>query len=112
MNPFITGARAIRQTRPAGQSSAAISPSIPSEDTSILVYSAHADYEALPGFFPLVEINGFTAIDNANRSTGALGQLDGVDPLNFGSEDRDTTVTVAGGFRYVVNEHLAVRHSL
>jgi hypothetical protein len=35
-----------------------------------------------------------------------LGQLDGVDVLNFGSEDRDTTLTVAGGFRYVANENL------
>ncbi len=30
----------------------------------------------------------------------------GVDVLNFGSEDRDTTVTAGGGFRYLVGDHL------
>ncbi len=105
LNPFITGARAFGKLGLQASLGGNIALE-PSEDTSILHYSAHADYEALPGFFPLVEFNGFTAIDNGNRSTGALGQLDGVDVLNFGSEDRDTTLTVAGGFRYVANENL------
>jgi hypothetical protein len=37
-----------------------------------------------------------------------LSQLDGVDVLNFGSEDRDTTVTVGGGFRYLANDHVQI----
>src|SRR3546814_12362741 len=45
-------------------------------------------------------MNGFTPIDHANRLTGALGELDGVDLLNFGSDDRDTTITIGGGLRY------------
>lgn len=78
------------------------------EDTSILHYSLHADYEVLPGLFPLVELNGFTPINNGNRLQGALGDLDGVDVVNFGSEDRDTTVTVGGGFRYRFNDHAQI----
>ena len=35
-----------------------------------------------------------------------MSQLDGVDVLNFGSEDRDTTVTAGAGFRYLIGEHL------
>src|SRR3546814_6380814 len=73
-------------------------------DTSILHYSLHADYEVLPGLFPLIEMNGFTPIDHANRLTGALGELDGVDLLNFGSDDRDTTITIGGGLRYRFTE--------
>src|SRR3546814_15468364 len=45
-------------------------------------------------------MNGLTPIDHANRLTGALGELDGVDLLNFGSDDRDTTITIGGGLRY------------
>ena len=33
-------------------------------------------------------------------------QVDGVDVLNFGSEDRGTTVTLGGGFRYRLNDHV------
>ncbi len=107
LNPFTTGARAFGKL--GLQASLGGNFALePSEDTSILHYSAHADYELFPGFYPLVEINGFTAIDNADRSTGALGQLDGVDVLNFGSEDRDTTVTVGGGFRYLANDHVQI----
>ncbi len=37
--------------------------------------------------------------------TGALGELDGLDVVNFGSEDRGTTVTLGGGFRYRINDN-------
>ncbi len=107
LNPFITGARVFGDFGLQASLGANIALDT-DEDTSILHYSAHADYELFPGFYPLVEINGFTAIDNADRSTGALGQLDGVDVLNFGSEDRDTTVTVGGGFRYSPTDHLQI----
>jgi hypothetical protein len=105
LNPFITGARTFGKLglQASFGGNFALDQD---EDTSIIHYSAHADYELFPGFFPLVEINGFTAINNGNRSTGALSQLDGVDVLNFGSENRDTTVTVGGGARYRLNDHL------
>ena len=37
-----------------------------------------------------------------------MSELDGVDVLNFGSEDRGTTVTVGGGFRYRANDHVQI----
>ena len=105
LNPFITGARAFGDLGLQASLGANFALD-PDEDNSILHYSLHADYELLPGFFPIVELNGFTAFNNADRLTGALGELDGVDVLNFGSEDRGTTVTLGGGARYRLNDHL------
>ncbi|WP_375593565.1 transporter [Algihabitans albus] len=105
LNPFITGARAFGDL--GLQASLGANIALDSdEDTSIFHYSLHADYELLPGFFPILELNGFTAFDTAERLTGALGDLDGVDLVNFGSEDRGTTVTIGGGARYRLNDHL------
>jgi hypothetical protein len=104
LNPFVTGATTFGDL--GLQASLGGNFALDTdEDTSILHYSLRADYEAFPGFFPLVELNGFSAIDNAERSTGALGELDGLDVVNFGSEDRGTTVTVGGGFRYRMNDN-------
>ena len=104
LNPFVTGATTFGDI--GLQASLGGNFALDTnDDTSILHYSLHADYEAFPGFFPLVELNGFSAIDNAERSTGALGDLDGLDVVNFGSEDRDSTVTVGGGFRYQINDN-------
>lgn len=72
-------------------------------DSSMLHYSVHADYEILPGLFPLLELNGFTTIANGDR---LAADFEGVDLVNFGSRDSGTVMTVAGGARYVVNRHL------
>src|SRR3546814_16245158 len=53
-------------------------------------------------------MNGFTPIDHANRLTGALGELDGVDLLHFGSDDRDTTITIGGGLRYRLTANVQI----
>jgi len=107
LNPFVTGARQFGDfgLQASFGGNFALEPS---EDTSILHYSAHVDYELFEDFFPLIEFNGFTAIDNGNRSTGALSQIDGVDVLNFGSEDRDTTLLLGGGFRYRLTDHFQI----
>ncbi len=105
LNPFLTGAYSVGGVGVQGSIGAHHALDT-NEDTSILHYSLHLDYEVLPGFFPMVELNGFTAYDRGNRSKGALGQLDGLDTLNFGSTDRDTTITGGVGFRYRFNDHL------
>ena len=105
LNPFITGARAFGDFGLQASFGANFALD-PDEDTSILHYSLHADYEVLPGLFPILELNGFTAFDNGDRLTGPLGDLDGVDVLNFGSDNRGTTVTIGGGARYRLNDHL------
>ncbi|WP_282607171.1 transporter [Pelagibius sp. Alg239-R121] len=105
LNPFLTGSTVYGDF--GLQASVGANVALDAdEDTSILHYSLHGDYELFEGFFPLVELNGFTAIDNGKRTTGALADLDGVDVLNFGSEDRDTTVTAGGGFRYRFDDNI------
>ena len=107
LNPFITGATTFGDL--GLQASLGANIALDGDaDTSILHYSLHADYEVLPGFFPILEINGFTPIEHGRRLTGALGKLDGVDLLNFGSDDRGTTVTVGGGFRYRFTDNVQI----
>ncbi len=104
LNPFVTGATTFGDIGLQASLGGNFAFDT-NDDTSILHYSLHADYEAFPGFFPLVELNGYSAIDNAERLTAPLGELDGLDVVNFGSEDRDTTVTLGGGFRYRINDN-------
>ena len=107
LNPFITGATAFGDL--GLQASLGANIALDGDaDTSILHYSLHADYEVLPGFFPILELNGFTPIDHGKRLTGAVGKLDGVDLLNFGSDDRDTTIAVGGGFRYRFTDNVQI----
>ena len=107
INPFLTGTRTFGDL--GIQASVGANLALrPSEDTSILHYSLHADYEVLPGFFAMVEFNGYTALRNGNRSRGAIGQIDGVDVFNFGSENRDTTAVIGGGLRYRFNDHFQI----
>ncbi len=107
LNPFLTGTRTFGDL--GIQASVGANLALrPSEDTSILHYSLHADYEMLPGFFAMVEFNGYTAIRNGNRSRGVIDQIDGVDVFNFGSEHRDTTAVIGGGLRYRFNDNIQI----
>lgn len=104
VNVFLTGARAFGDF--GLQASVGSNFALDTDnDTSFVHWSLHGDYELLPGLFPLLEINGFHAFNNADRLTGPLGDLDGVDVLNFGSEDRGTTITFGGGARYRLTEN-------
>jgi len=107
INPFVTGATTFGDL--GLQASLGANVALDTEvDTSILHYSLHADYEVFENFFPLIELNGFTPIDHGNRLTGALGKLDGIDLLNFGSDDRGTTITAGGGFRYRFTDNVQI----
>lgn len=72
-------------------------------DSSFLHYSVHADYEVLPGLFPLVELNGFTTVDHGDRN--ALN-FEGIDLVNFGSRRSGTVFNLGVGARYQFNEHI------
>lgn len=72
-------------------------------DSSQLHYSLHADYEALPRFFPLVELNGFTTIDDGDRTAA---DFEGIDLVNFGSTDSGTVITGAVGARYRFTDNI------
>ncbi|MEM7225428.1 MAG: hypothetical protein AAF495_20800 [Pseudomonadota bacterium] len=105
LNPFVTASTVFGDFGLQGMFGAnfALEPDV---DNSFVTYSLHADYELFENFFPLIELNGWTAFNQADRLTGALGELDGADYLNFGSDDRGTTVTFGGGFRYRFTEHV------
>jgi hypothetical protein len=107
VNPFLTGATTFGKLGLQGSFGANFALDT-DKDNSFMVYSLHADYEVQKNFFPLVEMNGFTAFNNADRSKGALKDLDGADVLNFGSEDRGTTITLAGGMRYRFTDNFLV----
>lgn len=107
INPFVTGAMNFADVGLQASVGANIAVD-PDVDTSILHYSLHADYELFDGFFPLLELNGFTPIDHGDRYSGTLGNLDGVDLLNFGSDDRGTTITAGGGFRYQFTDNIQI----
>lgn len=72
-------------------------------DSSLVHYSAHADYELFRGFFPVIELNGITTV---NHGTRTVGNFEGFDLINFGSTDSGTVVTFAGGARYRFNDHV------
>ncbi len=88
-------------------------------NSSMLHYSAHADYEVLPGLFPLIEVNGFTTFNDGNELNddlkdlrplfpGGVDGVEGVDLVNFGMYDTGTVVTIGGGFRYLIGDHVAI----
>lgn len=72
-------------------------------DSSMLHYSAHVDYEVLPGLFPLFEVNGFTVVQSGHRTPL---DFEGVDLVNFGSTSGGTVVTAAFGARYKLNDRI------
>ena len=101
---FVTGARAFDKV--GLQGSIGTNLAIDADhDSSLLHYSAHADYELLPNFFPLIEINGYTTIDEGNRTAA---NFEGDAWVNFGSTDSGTVVTVAGGARYRFTKHIQI----
>ena len=96
MNLFTTGARAFGKL--GVQTSKGVNLALDGDnDSSMLHYSAHVDYEALPGLYPLLAFNGFTTIDEGTRTPL---DFEGVDLVNFGSAESGTVLSAAAGFRY------------
>lgn len=99
---FVTGAKA--WDRFGIQGSIGYNHAIDGDhDNSMIHYSLHADYELFPGFFPIIELNGFTNVSNGTRT---VGDFAGFDLINFGTTDAGTVVTLAGGARYRLNDHV------
>lgn len=79
-------------------------------DSSLLHYSLHADYELTESVFPMIEFNGFTVFDEAERTP--LG-FEGVDLVNLGcSTGCGTVLTVAGGLRFRPMDNLLLGFGL
>ena len=74
-------------------------------DSSLFHYSATANYEVLPKFFPTVELNGYATISNGNRTAG---DYEGLDILNFGTTDSGHVALIATGARYLVTDSISI----
>ena len=66
-------------------------------------YALHVDYEVLPDLFPLVELNGYTPINEANLNTFAF---EGYDVVSIGGNDLSTVLSFAVGSRYKISDHV------
>lgn len=74
-----------------------------SADSSLLVASLAANYAVTDWFYPVVEFNVFSVIDNGARMPVAF---EGFDLVNFGAMDAGTVATVAAGARFRVAPNL------
>jgi hypothetical protein len=73
------------------------------KDTSFLHWAIHADYEVMDRVYPFVELNGYTPIEDGNRT--ALG-VNGMDLVNMGSSNSDTVITAAPGLRVRLHDNV------
>ncbi len=75
------------------------------EETTLISYHAHADYEVTPELHPLVEVNGITYLKDGEALPF---DFEGGDLINLGSADVDgnTVVTGAVGARYRLSENV------
>ena len=62
------------------------------------------DYEILPDFFPLVEVNGFVPIIEDARQNSF--RFEGLDLVSIGGSDPEFVTTFAVGSRYRFNKHV------
>lgn len=85
------------------QGNVGLQQGLSSELTSFAYASGHVSYEAMPGFYPLVEVNGFFPYDGGDQLPGS--KLTGFDVADLGSSDPVDTITVAGGFRWRLHEN-------
>lgn len=74
-------------------------------DSSIFHYAGHTDYQLADRLFGVVELNGFTVIDNGQRT---LANFEGVDLVNFGSVNAGTVITAAFGIRYQLTDKILI----
>ena len=66
-------------------------------------YALHADYEILPNLFPLVELNGYIPIDEANLTPFAF---EGYEVVSIGGSNVSSVVSFAVGSRYKISDHV------
>jgi len=100
---FLTGAHA--QDKWGFQASLGIQQALDTDfNSSFFHWHTHIDYELFKNFFPLIEINGITAVDNGNRT--GIASFEGNDAANFGSTSSKQVVSGTGGFRYRFTDHI------
>ncbi|MCL5776527.1 hypothetical protein M1105_05935 [Limibaculum sp. FT325] len=104
-NPFVSAAKIWDKMQLQGMVGANIS--FTDDGTSTFLAALHADYEVLPGFYPMLEMNLFAPIDGGDQLAGpVLGKLTGADLFDLASDEPETILTLGGGFRYAVTDNV------
>jgi hypothetical protein len=100
---FVTGAATCG---PVGlQASTGVNLAVDGDhDSSMFHFAGHGDVEAFDGFFPTLEVNVFSTIDDGKRTPGV--DFEGVDLVNFGSTSSGTVATAAVGARWRVTDNV------
>ena len=94
---FLTGAKAINKW--GLQGSLGIQQALDTDyNSSFFHWHGHIDYEMFKNLFPLIELNGLTAVDDGNRTE--ISDFEGNDAANFGSTSSKHVVSGTAGFRY------------
>lgn len=109
LNPFVSAAKVWKRTQLQGMVGAQIS--LTDDGTSTFLASLHGDYEALPGFYPMLEMNLFVPIDGGDQipeAAAPLNRLTGTDIFDLASADPETVLTLGGGFRYRLTDNVLV----
>ncbi|GJL77649.1 MAG: hypothetical protein NPINA01_06380 [Nitrospinaceae bacterium] len=100
---FVTGAKAYGKLGLQGSTGVDLALDR-NHDSSFWHWSGGVNYELFKNFFPLIEVNGLTTIDDGNRT--GIASFEGNDIVNFGSTDSGTVVTLGVGARYKFNRHI------
>ena len=94
---FLTGAKS--KNKWGFQGSLGIQQALDTDyNSSFFHWHAHLDYEMFKNLFPLIELNGLTAVDDGNRTE--ISDFEGNDAANFGSTSSKHVVSGTAGFRY------------
>ncbi len=72
-------------------------------DSSMIHVSAAVNYQINDVVYPTFEINSFNVQDNGNRLPF---DFEGLDLVNFGSQNAGTVTTASIGSRFIVNRHV------
>lgn len=73
------------------------------KDMSFMHYSLHVDYDVMERVFPLIEFNGYTPIQDGNRTAFAAN---GMDLVNLGCRNPNTIITFAPGVRVRLTDNV------
>ncbi|MFN3231155.1 MAG: hypothetical protein ACE363_03225 [Alphaproteobacteria bacterium] len=101
LNPFITALKQVGKFQIQASANANIALDS-NHDSSLFVFALHMNYEVTPNFYPLLEFNVFSVIDEGTRTPL---DFEGFDLVNFGSVDSGTVATIAAGARFPITEN-------